>query len=66
MSWFREPVEWGLTLCYRRHCAELAECVFDGDPFCLEHAEEAWERAVAVELLGERAWDLLPPLEERA
>lgn len=64
MNWFRQPVVWGSTLCYRPHCTEAAECVFEGDPYCLEHAEEAWERAVAHELLGERAWDLLPPLVE--
>lgn len=65
MGWFREPVEWGLTLCSRKSCAELAEAVFDGDPYCLLHAEDAWERAVAHELLGGRVWELLPPLEER-
>jgi hypothetical protein len=64
VSWFAQPVEWGTTLCYRKSCAELAECVFDGDPYCLLHADDALERAVAVELLGDRAWELLPPLEE--
>ena len=65
MSLFGEPVEWGLTMCSRPHCCELAEAVFEGEPYCLLHAEDAWERAVAHELLGERVWDLLPPLVER-
>lgn len=65
MTLFREPVEWGLTMCSLRHCCELAEALFEGEPYCLLHAEDAWERAIAHELLGERAWDLLPPLVER-
>lgn len=65
MSWFRPEVEWGLTLCRWRHCVDLAVLVFDGDPYCLAHGEDAWERAVAHELLGERVWELLPPLGER-
>jgi hypothetical protein len=66
VGWDWQPIEWGVTLCWWRHCAEAAECAFDGDPYCLLHAEEAWERQVAVELLGaERAWELLPPLAER-
>lgn len=63
MGWERQPVVWGVTLCSRRHCAELAECVWDGDPYCFTHAEDALERVLAVELLGERAWELLPELE---
>lgn len=59
----RETIRWGLTLCSRKLCDRDAEAVFEGVPFCLAHAEEAWERQVARELLGERTAELLGDLE---
>ena len=60
----RDPIRWGLTLCSRKLCDRDAEAAFEGVPFCLAHAEEAWERQVARELLGaQRAAELLGDLE---
>lgn len=39
------PIEWGSTLCKRKRCVELAACSLDGEPFCLEHADEELDRA---------------------
>lgn len=43
-------IEWGATLCCAKECAELAECSFDGWPYCLLHAEDALETWVARDL----------------
>lgn len=53
MSW--EPIglpriEWGLTLCHRQGCAELAVLAFEGWPYCLDHGEEAFDFEVAREI----------------
>jgi len=60
----RAPVRWGDTLCSRRGCAELAVLVFDSWPFCLDCGEDAWERAVAVELAPGFA-AMAPRLDDR-
>jgi hypothetical protein len=57
-------VSWGETLCNRRGCAELAVLLFEGWPYCLDCGEDAWERALAVELNPVLA-DLLPGLADR-
>ena len=56
-------IDWGLTLCSRKRCAELAECLLDGWPFCLLHAEDDLERWVAWSLNPELVASL-PPLDE--
>lgn len=54
------PIEWGSTMCARRHCVELAECSIDGEPFCIEHGDEEIERAcVSVDFAAK-----LPELDE--
>lgn len=54
MSRFEEIVppriEWGATLCRLRGCAELAVLAFEDWPYCLDHGEDAWERALAWEI----------------
>ncbi len=67
MSWERigpPPVEWGSTLCYRRHCAERAVLTIDGWPYCLDHGDDEVERVVAWELHPELVGQL-PDLAER-
>lgn len=59
------PVSWGETLCSRRGCAELAVLLFEEWPFCLDCGEDAWERAVAVELNPLAVAELFPSLRDR-
>lgn len=54
------PIEWGGTLCRRKRCAELSACSIDGEPFCLEHADEEIERACVPPDFAR----LLPGLDE--
>lgn len=58
------PVTWGVTLCGFPHCAELAEALLDGWPFCLPHADDEVERWIAWELNPELV-GLLPSLVDR-
>lgn len=67
MSWERigpPPVEWGLTMCQRRHCTDAAVCLLDGWPLCLDHADEELERTIAWELNPELV-GMLPALDDR-
>ena len=59
------PVEWGLTLCSRKSCAELAEVKVDGWPFCCFHADDEIERWVAFSLNPDAVFDLFPALDDR-
>lgn len=54
------PIEWGGTLCRRRRCVQLAACSIDGEPFCLDHADEEIERAAMPPELAA----LMPELDE--
>lgn len=54
------PIEWGATMCRRRRCVKLAACSIDGEPFCLECADEEIERAaMPIELAA-----MMPSLDE--
>lgn len=54
------PIEWGLTMCRRRRCVEPAACSIDGEPYCLQHADDEIERAcVPAELAA-----MMPELDE--
>jgi hypothetical protein len=57
------PVEWGLTLCRWRHCAELAQVKIDGWPYCITHGDDELERAIAWEL-NPKLVGMLPALDE--
>ena len=48
-------IVWGETLCWEKECAELAECAFDGYPYCCLHADDALDAWVARTLNPELA-----------
>lgn len=52
-------IEWGVTLCWRKECAELADCSYEGYPFCFLHADDELEYDLARELNPELAARLL-------
>lgn len=61
-------VEWWELLdrtigCNTHHCLDLAECLFDGQPLCLDHADELLQRVAAIAEVP-RLRSLLPPLWE--
>ena len=56
-------IDWGLTLCSRKRCAELAAVLLDGWPFCLDCADLDLERWVAWSLNPELV-GMLPSLDE--
>lgn len=64
-----DPVDWfelaERTIgCYAPHCLALAECLFDGVPYCLDCADLVLDRLVAVQLTP-RLRELMPPVFER-
>lgn len=57
-------IDWGATLCARRHCTEEAEVSLDGWPYCLDCADAELDRWVAFSLNPELV-ALMPGLEDR-
>lgn len=43
-------IVWGVTLCEEKECAELADCRYEGYPYCYLHADDALEYDLAREL----------------
>lgn len=58
------PITWGTTLCYQRHCTELAVLSIDGWPYCLDCGDDLVEREVAVSIKPDFA-DIAPSLGDR-
>lgn len=49
-AWRDEDVTWGETECQRKMCSNMAELLFDGQPLCIDDADDLLDRIVAVEL----------------
>lgn len=62
-TWRYDQVAWGVTECARKRCSRPAACLFEGEPLCLEDADDALERVAAIEI-NRRAAELLPDWRE--
>lgn len=57
-------IDWGATLCSRRHCTDEAQASLDGWPYCLDCADAELDRWVAFSLNPELV-AMMPGLDDR-
>lgn len=59
-----EDIEWGNCLCSIRQCVNIAECVFEDLPYCLDCADALIDRQIAISL-DPRMRQWLPNIGDR-
>lgn len=62
-AWAYDDVVWGSTECQRKACSKPAACLLDGEPLCLDDADDALERVQAV-AIAPQLRELLPGWDE--
>lgn len=60
-----DRIVWGETMCSRQGCVEPAVLAFEGWPYCLDHGDDSFERAVAFELAPDTVRAAFPGVDDR-